>query len=99
MKHIDVDFSDIQECVDNSFMDYDRATSENKILRKEAEEWRNNGPSFYPAVIINDQPYRGFLSSDNVFEAICQGFKKHPSECKGVVSDYGESYNGISTEM
>lgn len=99
MEKIDVDFTDIEECVDNSFYDYEHSTSDNRMLSKESEEWRNNGPSFYPAVIINNVTFRGFLSSDNVFEAICQGFKKHPSECKGVVGDNGDSFNGISTEM
>lgn len=98
MEDIGVDFEDIEECVENSFSGGSRANAENKILAKEAKEWKNNGPSFHPAVVINNEAYRGYLSADNVFEAICQGFKKHPAECKGVVGD-SQDYNGISTEM
>jgi len=98
MEEIEVKFEDIESCVGDSFSGGSRSSSENTILAKEAKEWKNNGPSFHPAVVINNEAYRGFLSADNVFEAICQGFKKHPSECKGVVGD-SQDYNGISTEM
>lgn len=50
-------------------------------------------------MIINNVTYRGFLSSANVHEAICQGFKKTPKECRDVVTSHGQAPNGISTEM
>mmetsp|Transcript_20067 Transcript_20067/g.22395 ORF Transcript_20067/g.22395 Transcript_20067/m.22395 type:complete len:161 (-) Transcript_20067:8-490(-) len=100
MKKIGTDYSEIMECVNDSFDQDDHVNSDNRLLAKETTDWKNHGPHFFPAVIINNVTYRGFLTPDNVFQAICEGFQKHPSECKSI-SD-GETHqiiNGISTKV
>jgi len=99
IESIGIEYDDIDDCVTNSFDEVNHALSDNRILSKESEEWKKGGPSFAPALIINNITYRGYLSPDNVFEAICQGFKKHPSECNTVTGETVHIFDGISTEM
>ena len=54
---------------------------DNVILKAEAEYKNKKGPSFYPALVINGRTYMGSLDPENVFNAICQGFKDKPHEC------------------
>lgn len=81
MKEIQVPFDAIEDCVNESFFSKNHSTSDNSILAKEAEYWKNYGPHFFPAIIINNVTYRGFLQVDHVYEAVCKGFKDAPSEC------------------
>ena len=99
MKDLKIDFDDIQDCVDRSFDTENHASSDNNILKREAKIWKNSGPAFFPALIINDVTYRGFLNNENAFEAICEGFKKHPKECRGLGGGSDSHiFNGISTQ-
>lgn len=83
MAELDISFDKIQECVNGSFYGGNHVEAENSILAKEAQYWKSYGPHFFPAVIINNVTYRGFLNTENVFQAICNGFKNAPEECGG----------------
>jgi len=60
------------KCVADSFTDNN---TDNKLLGADAIEWVLRGPHFVPAVVINNITYRGTLDPENVFNAICQGYK------------------------
>ena len=51
-------------------------------MSKEAEDWKLHGSGFYPGVVINDVIYKGDLSPDAVYGALCAGFKNKPAECR-----------------
>ena len=81
LKKIEVDFDIINDCVKDSFEGDDHTTADNKILREEQKNWKERGPSFYPAMKINDDTYRGALIPEFVFGAICTAFNNPPFEC------------------
>jgi hypothetical protein len=95
-EQLNIPYKNIKECVDNSFYDKNHNKSENRILEKEREQWISKGPQFFPAIIINNQTYRGFLTSENIFQAICEGFKKQPSECIKEEKTHTQIIEGIS---
>jgi len=99
MNKIGIDFDEIFECVNESFDNQDHTISDNRILAKEFEDRSKNGPHFFPAMIINNITYRGFLTPDNVFQAICEGFKKHPEECKSIEDSQAHIVKGINTKV
>ena len=83
LKKINFDVKKIKKCVDNSFVGGDKDSStDNSILRQESMH-RKNGPFVFPALVINNQTYRGSIVPEYVFEAICKGFKNLPEECGG----------------
>jgi hypothetical protein len=55
--------------------------AENKILDEENQKRNKNLISFLPSVLINGRNFWGSLRADNIFEAICAGFKKKPDIC------------------
>jgi hypothetical protein len=62
MKQIGQDYTQIQDCVNRSFKGSDHTKADNDILSKENEYWKSNGPHFFPAVVINNVTYRGYLN-------------------------------------
>jgi len=73
-----IDWEATMKCVNQSFVE---AEDDNTLLEEDAIEWVLRGPHFVPAVVINNITYRGTLDPENVFNAICQGFKDAQSEC------------------
>lgn len=67
-------------CVQKSFDDL-KDEDDNTLLQEDAIEWVLRGPHFVPAVVINNITYRGTLDPENVFQAICEGFKDPQDEC------------------
>jgi hypothetical protein len=63
-------------------------------LANEVEYWNAFGAGFYPGIVINNRTYRGDMSSEDVFEAVCAGFKTRPSEC--LSEDDETLFTGIS---
>lgn len=77
-----IDYETVEKCVNDTFVDFDHAKSKNTALEKEAHAWKTSGPYIFPAIVINKVTYKGFLHPENVFNAICEGFKDMPDECK-----------------
>jgi len=96
IESIGVDFSSIDTCVEESFIGDDHGKSVNQILDIENKDWNTNGPHIFPAIVINKVAYRGFLTPENIFQAICEGFKNAPKECKSVRHNEEVPTNGIS---
>jgi hypothetical protein len=99
LEELGIPFSNIKNCVDDSFIDKDHNKSDNRILEKEREHWDTKGPHFFPAVIINDQTYRGFLTPESVFQAICEGFKTQPAECNKQDKTHVQIIEGMSIKV
>lgn len=86
-KELGIKFEDTTKCVDSSFTDTDHSKGDNTILSAEAIAWNSHGAHYIPSVIINSVAYRGVLDPDNVFNAICNGYKDPQEECKGYLDD------------
>lgn len=79
LEKINWKFSTVQKCVADSFENgYE---SENKILSTMKVNWSALGTNLNPSIVINDVIFRGQMNPDNVFEAICSGFKEMPKGC------------------
>lgn len=92
MAHRDVgiDMEETEKCVDDSWnMNmkeqsslYNNPSLKNTLLDKEIAYEEKYGTSLFPAVVINNQTFRGQLEREAVFNAICSGFKDYPHYCK-----------------
>jgi hypothetical protein len=82
MDKLGLPYDEVMKCVNNSFKGGNHTRVDNDIFKEENEYWKSYGPHFFPAIIINNVTYRGFLNPEHVFEAICEGFETAPSECK-----------------
>jgi len=71
-----------EECIKESFVNYDWDHSENQVLKAESRDWNAYGTHLAPAVVINGKTLRGHLTPNNVFEALCAAFKSEPYECR-----------------
>ena len=80
VRDVGLNWQTVQNCVDKSFEDGD-VEKDNSILSKEVVDWGLHGSGFYPGIIINGVVYRGDISPEDVFQAVCAGFKDKPSEC------------------
>ena len=84
---VGIDYGQTMECVNESFSEtsYDEGT--NQILDAEVEAWNNHGAHYIPSIIINQVAYRGVLDPENVFSAVCSGFKNPQEECKAYIEE------------
>ena len=55
---------------------------DNSILKEHTVAWKTYGHGYWPSVVINERTFRGDLTPDNVFEAICAGFQTTPLYCR-----------------
>ena len=55
---------------------------DNSVLKDHANEWQLLGTHLSPAMVINNRTFRGRLTPDNVFEAICASFNHEPKQCR-----------------
>jgi len=83
MKDLGINVEAVNECVDNSFVIKGDRSSDNKILAADREFANSVGVVLHPAVTVNNMTYRGDISGENIFRAICAGFLKMPDICKG----------------
>jgi len=52
------------------------------MIEDEMTYYDKYGPNLFPAVVINNQTFRGQLEIEAVFSAICSGFHDLPKYCK-----------------
>ena len=94
----DLDWDETEACVEDSFVGSGpRYRATNRYFENEKEYYQKYGPSFFPGLVINNRTYMGVLDPENVFMAICAGFKDSPSECKKHLP-LNESVQGISMQ-
>ena len=56
------------------------------LIENERSYYDKYGPNVYPAVVINNQTFRGQLEIEAVFSGICSGFSLFPSFCNRYVA-------------
>lgn len=81
-EHINFDYEQTKQCVDASFEDpSNKKISENKLLKKNAEQWQEYGSLYWPAITINRVTFRGDLNTDNILEDVCASLSHPPKVC------------------
>jgi len=60
----------------------DNPSIENSLLDSEMAYYREYGTVLFPAIVINNQTFRGQFEVEAVMNAICAGFAKPPHMCK-----------------
>jgi hypothetical protein len=79
---LELNFAEIETCVKKTFEGDDFQTDDNIVLRDSANEWQKYGTHLSPSIVINNRTFRGRLTPDNVFEAICASFIHEPKQCR-----------------
>jgi len=86
MERIDASWDEINECVKNSFdapvEDWKLHTTNNSMIDNDIKYWSKYGSSLFPAIVINNQTFRGQIETQSVMNAICAGFEDPPRVCK-----------------
>lgn len=90
MRTLYLDPNEIKKCVADTFSGNDFENDENYFLETLQMQWNNYGHHLYPSMVINGKTFRGRISPDNVFEAICASFESEPVECR-----QWQQYEGI----
>jgi hypothetical protein len=72
MKHANIEWSKIQDCMDDAGGVVDGG--ENSILEAELEAREAAGVVILPSFFVNQAPLRGALTTAEVFEAVCSGY-------------------------
>lgn len=82
MNSLGIDSDVVENCVEGSFEGEDEAKDDNVLYNQFASEWKQYGVGLYPAIAINGKTFRGRMTPDNVFEAICAAFESEPKQCR-----------------
>lgn len=77
-----LDWNELDKCVLGTFEGVDPSSDDNSVLRESSSEWQKYGTHLSPAMVINSRTFRGRLTPDNVFEAICASFSHEPKQCR-----------------
>ena len=80
MRAIDIDDAQVKRCYDESFVE--GTDRKNLLLQQDVNDELDLGIALHPSLTINDMSYRGYLDSDDIFDAICSSFTKMPQVCK-----------------
>lgn len=82
MSRSDIDYGKIEKCMEDS--GGLEGNVENKILEEELLARENDGVVILPSFYVNNAPLRGALSTTEVFDAICAGYRagSEPVACK-----------------
>jgi len=97
MKKADISVKKVKLCVKESFLEGDPLIADNILLKAERESWANASASFYPALVINNQTYRGDWETDPVIRALCAGYSygQDPEFCKGAPPPIDDNNKGV----
>lgn len=73
------------KCLTDSFTkpknSWGTSSSKNTLIEAEMKDWLVFGTGIYPAVVINNQVYRGQIDPVSVFNDICAAFEDPPFAC------------------
>mgnify|MGYP000147128182 CR=1 FL=1 len=81
MEEMSINPDVIKNCVEETFYGKDFSKSENNVMKAASEDWADLGSNLYPQMVINGMTFKGRMTPDNVFEAICASFKVEPRQC------------------
>ena len=82
MKALDINVPGINKCVAGTFEGENYALDNNNVFEADLQEWQEFGHYIYPSLTVNSKTFRGRLTPDNVFEAVCAAFKEEPEKCR-----------------
>ena len=77
-KVLELDLTEINECVENSFDEVGNYESDNKFLREDRKWQELQNVRIHPAITINNQTYFGDLAGYDIAKAVCSAFQKRP---------------------
>ena len=72
----------IEKCLMDTFEGPDPEEDDNLLFHQFTSEWQEQGVGLYPGVVINGKTFRGRMTPDNVFEAVCAAFQTEPKSCR-----------------
>lgn len=100
-KFAGVNWDETNKCVDESFEGSFKDRAENTIFSADAARWKEYGSAYWPAIIVNQRTFRGDLTPDNVFGAVCAGFSQPPRFCREFQESQGYTAEkqGVSGEV
>lgn len=75
---LELDFTETERCVEESFLSSNHATSDNKVLQENSKQWQEYGTLYWPSVTINRMTFRGDITAENIVEDICANLSKKP---------------------
>ena len=79
---VGVNERDVEQCVDNSFKIAGNNQTDNILFYKDKTLAEIYGMSIHPAITINGQIYRGDLTGEDIFRAVCASFASFkPLQC------------------
>lgn len=83
-----LDWDRTKQCVTDSFTsgDWSNPKTNNTLIDKEIQYWKQYGSGIYPSLVINNRTYRGQLETLAVANAICAGFATPPPECTAILN-------------
>ena len=76
-----LDFDATQKCVLETFEGSDHSKDDNKVLRDNAQAWKDYGTLYWPSVTINRMTFRGDITPENILEDICANLQVKPPVC------------------
>lgn len=96
VESLGVKFKAVEKCVKETFDGEKFELDDNHVMRMEKKHNIENFIPFAPAVVINDQVYKGDLEADAIFRAFCAayGWGKEPEFCGGSKDGSGNRDRG-----
>ncbi|CAG9319981.1 unnamed protein product [Blepharisma stoltei] len=84
MTKANVNVKKVNQCIEESFSGKNHLIDDNQLLKDAKDFWGNIAVSYYPALVINNQTYRGDWEVDPVRRGLCAGYSygQDPSFCK-----------------
>ncbi len=108
MQKIGVPQDKINECIYNSYIDKNERRQndyelivKNSILESDNLRRFDYMMTFIPSIIVNNRTFHGNWRSENLFEALCAGYKKKPEVCydEGAFSNSSKGLSWLSITM
>lgn len=82
-KALGLDFAKTEQCVKESFLGTgaDLHSSDNSVMKANAEQWKEYGTLYWPSVTINRMTFRGDITPENILEDVCANLVDKPQVC------------------
>jgi hypothetical protein len=103
IEDLGVKYQALEKCVRASFEGENYIMDDNHVMKLEKDHIIENFIPFAPAIVINDQLYKGDLEADAIYKAFCAayGWGKEPDFCKDSKDkdDKDEKKSGTNTAL
>jgi hypothetical protein len=103
IEDLGVQYKDIQSCINKTFTGPNQVIDDNFVMSMEKDHIIENYIPFVPAIVINEQVYKGDLEAEAIYLTFCEayGWGDQPSFCKTHEKDKNdkESKSGKNTAL